>query len=126
MDAVYSIVNSNVECDNQAGIKDDRTMHFDSETFLAAQKQLRLRNNQINSVADDGKYSIARSLLGKNLHTVQKFYAHSNWVELGNDDPADLIFGTFENIADNTTDTCTEDSEITTNLLTSGYYVSSI
>ena len=98
-------------------------MHFDSETFLEAQKQLRFRNNQINTVADDGKYSTARRLMGKNLHAIQKFYAHSNWVELGMDQPADLIFGVFDALADNITDTCTDGSEIITDLLTSGYYV---
>ena len=124
MHALYSIVNSNIECDSQAGLKDDPTIHFDSESFLPAQKQLRLRNNRINSVADNGKYSTARTLLGKNLHSIQKFYAHSNWVELGNTEPADLIFGVFGTIADNVTDTCTDDSEIITDALTSGYFVS--
>ena len=70
-------------------------MHFDNEIFLPAQKQLRLRNNQINTVADDGKYSTARALLGKNLHTMQKFYSHSNWIELGNLETIDLISDTL-------------------------------
>ena len=110
--------------DSQAGLKDDPTLHFDSETFVTAQKQLRLRNNQINTVADDGKYTTARILLGKNLHTIQKFYAHSNWIELDNTHPADLISGVFGTIADNLTDTCIDGSDIITNALTSGYFVS--
>ena len=110
--------------DSQAGLKDDPTLHFDSETFVTAQKQLRLRNNQINTVADDGKYTTARILLGKNLHTIQKFYAHSNWIELDNTHPADLISGVLGTIADNLTDTCIDGSDIITNALTSGYFVS--
>ena len=75
-------------------------------------------------MADDGKYSTARALLGKNLHTMQKFYSHSNWIELGNLETIDLISDTLGLIADNLTDTCMDDSEIVGDALTSGYYVS--
>ena len=123
LNAVYSIIEANVQMDHQEGLKDEPELHFDEETFWDAQKILRLRNNQINTVTGDGKYSIARNLLGRNIHSIQKFYAHSNWVELGNDKTVDLISGEIANVAGNTTNTCDENAEFVTELLTSGYYV---
>ena len=52
---------------------------------------------------------------------MQKFYAHSNWVEMGNDDILDLIWDDFGNLASNKTDTCHED-DLTVDVLTSGYF----
>jgi hypothetical protein len=39
---------------------------------------------QIQDFLDDGQGEEARQALGKALHTIQDFYSHSNWVELGN------------------------------------------
>ena len=124
LDAIYSIVNSNVEMDSQPGLKDNPALHFDEEAFLPGQKEIRLRNNHLNTVIGDGKYSAARSLLGKNLHSIQKFYAHSNWVELDHSETADLIFGDLEHLmASNTTDTCDQNgSNFVSNNLTSGFF----
>ena len=52
---------------------------------------------------------------------MQKFYAHSNWVEMGNDDILDLIWDDFGNLASNKTDTCNE-NDLTVDVLTSGYF----
>ena len=52
---------------------------------------------------------------------MQKFYAHSNWVEMGNDAILDLIWDDFGNLASNKTDTCHED-DLTVDVLTSGYF----
>ena len=122
LDAAFSIISSLVELDNLPGLKDDPTLHFDNEEFEEASRLIRQRNNQINAVTGDGKYATARELLGKNLHSIQKFYAHSNWVELDNSKPFDFINGVLDNIADPTEDTCNGSVLITTKL-TSGYWV---
>jgi hypothetical protein len=58
--------------------------HFDSETFAAASGHLTTLKDQIISAitasSPDGER--ARQLLGTALHTVQDFYAHSNWIEI--------------------------------------------
>ncbi|MBH8563198.1 hypothetical protein I8748_13555 [Nostoc sp. CENA67] len=60
--------------------------HFDDESFLAATTRiLDLKQEVIDNITKaqpDG--SAARQALGGALHTIQDFYAHSNWVELGN------------------------------------------
>ena len=122
LDAVLSIVKANIALDSQPGLKEDPTLHFDAEHFLEGKQALFIRNNQINIVANDGKFSTMRNLLGKSLHSIQKFYAHSNWVENGNDDILDLIWDDYGDIAKNTTNTCNFDNEIIVNSLTSGFF----
>ena len=106
---------------SQPGLKENPALHFDAEAFEEAKQLLYVRNNQINIVAGDGKFSTMRNLLGKSLHSMQKFYAHSNWVEMGNDAILDLIWDDFGNLASNKTDTCHED-DLTVDVLTSGYF----
>jgi hypothetical protein len=59
--------------------------HFDSETFAQASGHLTQLKDQIiaaiTASSPDGERG--RELLGTALHTVQDFYAHSNWVEIG-------------------------------------------
>ena len=106
---------------SQPGLKENPALHFDAEAFEEAKQLLYVRNNQINIVAGDGKFSTMRNLLGKSLHSMQKFYSHSNWVEMGNDAILDLIWDDFGNIASNKTDTCNE-NDLTVDVLTSGYF----
>ena len=106
---------------SQPGLKENPALHFDAEALEEAKQLLYVRNNQINIVAGDGKFSTMRNLLGKSLHSMQKFYAHSNWVEMGNDAILDLIWDDFGNLASNKTDTCHED-DLTVDVLTSGYF----
>ena len=52
----------------------------------------------------------ARESLGRLLHTLQDFYSHSNWIEMGNTNINNLI-GVKENIgsvADRNQATCTK------------------
>ncbi|TZF89755.1 HET-C-related protein [Cognatilysobacter lacus] len=60
--------------------------HFTDENFLEGSRRLiTLRTEVIQAVSGanrDG--SKAREKLGQALHTLQDFYAHSNWVERGN------------------------------------------
>jgi len=60
--------------------------HFDNEEFPAATTRLlNLKKyiiGQITSPSPNGRN--ARIALGGALHTIQDFYAHTNWVEMGN------------------------------------------
>lgn len=60
--------------------------HFDNEEFPAATTRLlNLKSyiiGQLLSRSPNGKN--ARIALGGALHTIQDFYAHTNWVEMGN------------------------------------------
>lgn len=60
--------------------------HFTDENYAgASQRLIDLRREIVQLVKDqsrDGKK--ARQRLGRALHTLQDFYAHSNWVERGN------------------------------------------
>lgn len=68
--------------------------HFDneclkegSEYLIEAKKQIIRILEPIKDANSDKRSGIeARKLLGKTLHTLQDFYAHTNWVELGFDD----------------------------------------
>ncbi len=66
--------------------QEDASLHFDDEAFAAG--TIRLLNlkegiiSKITASSPDGES--ARRDLGGALHTLQDFYAHSNWVELGN------------------------------------------
>ena len=67
----------------------ESSAHFNSEQFHTAQKRLTsLRTiasnliQQANSkVAEDLKYDTPRKYTGRQLHTLQDFYSHTNWIE---------------------------------------------
>jgi len=95
-----TIVNANGEVD-----KDQKhsSKHFDAENFDGGQYVLTGQPvvpqpipldptdinllQQIQDFLGQGKGEEAREALGKALHTIQDFYSHSNWVELGNSGP---------------------------------------
>ena len=60
--------------------------HFTNESFADSSARLRdLKTAIVSEVtADPPNGDDARKLLGQALHTLQDFYSHSNWVELGN------------------------------------------
>ena len=60
LDAVFSITATIVEMDSLPGLKNDPSLHFDDEVFEESARLIRQRNNQINSVTGEGKYSTAR------------------------------------------------------------------
>jgi hypothetical protein len=65
----------------------------------------------------------ARTDLGGALHTIQDFYSHSNWVELGHDTPSPDLGRPGHQLSrlPASTPTCSG-SVLTTSALTSGYY----
>jgi hypothetical protein len=56
--------------------------HFDNEEIAKGINRVRLLKSQIVGLLKAGRYVQARKLLGAAIHTLQDFYAHSNWVEL--------------------------------------------
>jgi hypothetical protein len=62
--------------------QDHSEKHFDGENFDGGQARLiNLKKQALAAVkANDG--SSARTYIGGALHTLQDFYAHSNWVEI--------------------------------------------
>jgi hypothetical protein len=66
---------------------DHSAYHCDGENFDGAQMRLTELRNQVVLKLRNGRTDEARRALGSALHTVQDFYSHSNWVELGNNKP---------------------------------------
>ncbi|XP_061433361.1 von Willebrand factor A domain-containing protein 7-like [Lethenteron reissneri] len=134
------ILTANANTDSEKSTKDDPRYHFDAEMFVAAQQELvSQRNGLIRLLHKDevtsSDYSMARKRTGKILHTLQDFYSHSNWIEMGNTEPKNDIFDlSAEEVAGPDVPTCTNcgstcsdniRTEINANrLLTSGYYSS--
>ncbi|KAG7265558.1 hypothetical protein CRUP_005090, partial [Coryphaenoides rupestris] len=83
--------------------------HFNSEAFDEGRGLITVGVASIKANIRKQNYQAARETLGRVLHTLQDFYSHSNWVELGNTEPyvnlirPDLPIG---DIADVDTPTC--------------------
>ncbi|MBE8988348.1 hypothetical protein [Nostoc sp. LEGE 12450] len=83
--ALKQIRDANKDTDSLSG-QADASLHVDDEAFTATTNRLvGLKQSiiaKITSSSPDG--ASARKDLGGALHTLQDFYAHTNWVELGN------------------------------------------
>ena len=97
--------------------KDMPYAHFDAETFNQSNARVVSYTNSIIALISAKKYSDARSLTGQVLHTIQDFYSHSNWVEIGNTDINREIgqanFSSFPIITKNETDACLNNCSVT-------------
>ncbi|AEV85004.1 Protein G7c [Actinoplanes sp. SE50] len=99
--------------------------HFDGENFDGGQRFVLANRAALLAALTAGDGAAARGRLGTALHPIQDFYAHSNWVELGNRGPdPDLgvpgrVIGPVAGILENT---CTLGGILITTKLTSGYY----
>ncbi len=88
---ISTISHANVEVD-LGPVGTIAAAHFDSEQFEDGQKRLvALRKLAVESIKTS-RYLLARLYLGQLLHTLQDFYSHSNWIEMGNSAPY-LILG---------------------------------
>ncbi len=126
--AIEKIVRENTNTDNLSQ-QFDTKLHFDGEDFLGGSKRvIELKEKTIEFATQEGPNgSAAQTRLGGALHTVQDFYAHSNWVELGHSSSEiNTKIGREEfSGADKNTPTCPNDPGILDpNLteLTSGYF----
>merc|ERR1719320_534688 len=122
--AAKDIVDMNIAMDVLPGIRDDPKFHFDAEFISESQDLLLQRYSQIISAATvQQQYQSARHGLGKSLHAIQKFYSHTNWIEMGNKDPnfgLGIPGSDIGSLAGAEEDTCIEESVISAKL-TSGY-----
>uniref|UniRef100_A0A8B9LIB7 von Willebrand factor A domain-containing protein 7-like n=1 Tax=Astyanax mexicanus TaxID=7994 RepID=A0A8B9LIB7_ASTMX len=85
--------------------------HFNSETFNEGRALIIQGMTAIKANIRSGNFQAARETLGRALHTLQDFYSHSNWVELGNKKPYPNLIRpdlTISNIADVNTPTCSD------------------
>ncbi|CAL8331383.1 unnamed protein product [Merluccius merluccius] len=85
--------------------------HFNSEAFLEGRALITEGVVSIKANIRNQNFQAAREMLGRVLHTLQDFYSHSNWVELGYTEPyGNLIHPDLpiENIAAKDTPTCND------------------
>ncbi|XP_032384103.1 von Willebrand factor A domain-containing protein 7 isoform X1 [Etheostoma spectabile] len=83
--------------------------HFNSEAFLEGRALITEGMVAIKANIRKQNFQAARETLGRVLHTLQDFYSHSNWVELGYKEPyINLIRPDLplEDLADVDTPTC--------------------
>ncbi|XP_069086472.1 von Willebrand factor A domain-containing protein 7-like [Pleurodeles waltl] len=136
VDALNEISSHNVQVDVKNFLSEK--FHFDAELFDEA-KVLVLNGIELTSMnlkQDDAQE--ARSELGKLLHSVQDFYSHSNFIELGHREPNPGIISPdikIGNIAGPTQRTCVDCHKtcennippeiIENNILTTGYFMTS-
>jgi hypothetical protein len=126
--AIQEINSANEHTDDPA-FQTQSSLHFDNEDFTGGSERLvKLKERIVKKIiSDNPSVGSARSDLGGALHTVQDFYAHSNWVELGNNDiNLDLGRVSFTG-ADNKAVTCPDDPGVLASAglreLTSGYFL---
>ncbi|XP_003789077.1 von Willebrand factor A domain-containing protein 7 [Otolemur garnettii] len=112
--------------------KNDPDLHFDAERLGPGRTRLvgALRETMIAARALD--YSLARQRLGAALHALQDFYSHSNWVELGEQQPHPHLLWPrpkLQSLAQVSDPTCSDCEELSCprnwlgfTLLTSGYF----
>jgi hypothetical protein len=124
-----SIMTQNVLVDFKENTKRLSAAHFDNEAFMNGSRRI-LQFRQTSSLialltktlafgsfylvinqTRDNKTDLkhAREILGQLFHTLQDFYSHSNWVEMGNTDINQLIGSneTIGSIAALNQSTCT-------------------
>ena len=89
--ALNEIESANVEVDSSP-LNSSASAHFDGEQFESgSQRIVRLRQELITSLLKGDTLQHARNLAGGALHTLQDFYSRSNWIELGNANPYELL-----------------------------------
>ena len=87
-----AIIEANRFVDDSAGVEENvGEAHFDDELFVEGQARLMNLRAEMITALKTADAASARSLLGRQLHTLQDFYAHSNWVEMGNEVISDVI-----------------------------------
>ena len=99
------VADANADVDDN---QEDAHWHCDGESFNTARDRITtLKGQAIQALQGLNNAALARHRIGEALHTIQDFYAHSNWVELGNTAPnSDLIRGNPMTFASFNTPTC--------------------
>ena len=124
LDSVKDISDANVFMDGPATALDP-VFHFDSEKIVESQDMLTSRYPKIIAAATQQQnYKSARQLIGRSLHAIQKFYSHTNWLEMGQDEPNRALGipgSSLGEVAGDSEPTC-HGSEVITNRITSGFH----
>ncbi|XP_078102749.1 von Willebrand factor A domain-containing protein 7 [Sander vitreus] len=81
--AVGEVVKSNADMDFLSSTRSNPVYHFDSERVDSAMGMLRQIWAQTLLSVRAKEYQSARHSLGQLFHSLQDFYSHSNWVEMG-------------------------------------------
>uniref|UniRef100_A0AAY4ED27 von Willebrand factor A domain containing 7 n=1 Tax=Denticeps clupeoides TaxID=299321 RepID=A0AAY4ED27_9TELE len=81
--SVREVVHSNAAMDFLSSTRSDPVYHFDSERVEGAMEMLQEFWAQTVLLAKAKEYQGARHNLGQLFHSLQDFYSHSNWVEMG-------------------------------------------
>jgi hypothetical protein len=114
----YSLRQYVAQVDLDSDTKDMPFAHFDAETFIQSNKRVINLINQMFSYLEAKDYKKALKLSGNVLHTIQDFYSHSNWIEMGNTDINYAIgnanFTQLSIIQPNDTDTCSNNCTLVT------------
>ena len=89
--AIEQIADSDASVDDlhsEGGTQFDKSAsHFDGENFQGSQERLTNYMLAVITALQDQDAKKARYSLGQALHTLQDFYSHSNWIEMGNRSP---------------------------------------
>ena len=96
-DAIDEIQDSNEDTD----LGQEQTLaaaHFDGEQIIPAQERLVFLRGLMVGEIGNGRHDEARLLLGRMLHSLQDFYSHSNWIEMGQTTPNSAIGVAGENL----------------------------
>ncbi|XP_067437736.1 von Willebrand factor A domain-containing protein 7-like isoform X1 [Thunnus thynnus] len=83
--------------------------HFDDEAFQAGRDLITEGVSYVKASVKLKNFVAGRWTLGRVFHTLQDFYSHSNWVEMGNTVPYSTLIRPdqpFENLAGPSTPTC--------------------
>ncbi|XP_077578997.1 von Willebrand factor A domain-containing protein 7 [Stigmatopora nigra] len=81
--AVGEVVHSNAEMDFLSSTRSDPVYHFDSERVDSSVAMLRKFWAHTLLSVRASEHQSARHSLGQLFHSLQDFYSHSNWVEMG-------------------------------------------
>ncbi|XP_016334672.1 von Willebrand factor A domain-containing protein 7-like, partial [Sinocyclocheilus anshuiensis] len=81
--AMGEVASANAEMDFLSSTCSDPVYHFDSERVEGATQMLREFWGQTVLLTQAKEYQGARRSLGQLFHSLQDFYSHSNWVEMG-------------------------------------------
>uniref|UniRef100_A0A8D2J0G7 von Willebrand factor A domain containing 7 n=1 Tax=Varanus komodoensis TaxID=61221 RepID=A0A8D2J0G7_VARKO len=115
--AIAQVANANANMDFANTTRNDPRLHFDSELIYATNSWLLQARKEVLQAVRSEQYDVAREKLGQLLHSLQDFYSHSNWVELGHQQiHPDLVQPGRE------IKSIAEESIPAKGLLTTGYY----
>uniref|UniRef100_A0A8C6UA92 von Willebrand factor A domain containing 10, tandem duplicate 2 n=1 Tax=Neogobius melanostomus TaxID=47308 RepID=A0A8C6UA92_9GOBI len=72
--------------------------HFDDETFKGGREVLTTDVAAVKASVKLENYMAGRIILGRACHSLQDFYSHSNWVELGKTSPYSALITPDQNM----------------------------